>query len=151
MEFLRAALEESGAIVEILAPTGGGTLTGESGGELRVDRAMTTMASVLYDAVVVPSGAESAWRLARNGFAVHFVSEAYKHLKPVAAYGAGLDLLRAASVAETLATTTEIVVDDGVVTTTAEADALPAEFVAAFVTAISRHRAWERETEMVPA
>ncbi|SLF57412.1 Catalase CatB [Mycobacteroides abscessus subsp. bolletii] len=151
VELLRAALEESGAIVEILAPTGGGTLTGESGGELRVDRAMTTMASVLYDAVVVPSGAESAWRLARNGFAVHFVSEAYKHLKPVAAYGAGLDLLRAASVAETLATTTEIVVDDGVVTTTAEADALPAEFVAAFVTAISRHRAWERETEMVPA
>ncbi|CPU47018.1 Catalase CatB [Mycobacteroides abscessus] len=112
---------------------------------------MTTMASVLYDAVVVPSGAESAWRLARNGFAVHFVSEAYKHLKPVAAYGAGLDLLRAASVVETLATTTEIVVDDGVVTTTAEANALPAEFVAAFVTAISRHRAWERETEMVPA
>ncbi|SIC52724.1 catalase [Mycobacteroides abscessus subsp. abscessus] len=52
---------------------------------------------------------------------------------------------------ETLATTTEIVVDDGVVTTTAEANALPAEFVAAFVTAISRHRAWERETEMVPA
>ncbi|SHT67236.1 Catalase CatB [Mycobacteroides abscessus subsp. abscessus] len=42
-------------------------------------------------------------------------------------------------------------VDDGVVTTTAEANALPAEFVAAFVTAISRHRAWERETEMVPA
>ncbi|WP_131824038.1 hypothetical protein, partial [Mycobacteroides abscessus] len=66
-------------------------------------------------------------------------------------YGAGLDLLRAASVVETLATTTEIVVDDGVVTTTAEANALPAEFVAAFVTAISRHRAWERETEMVPA
>ncbi|MGH3726270.1 MAG: catalase [Mycobacterium sp.] len=145
------ALRKNNAIVDVLAATAGGVLTGESGDELAVDRAMTTTASVLYDAVIVPAGAASAGHLSRNGFAVHFVSEAYKHLKPIAAFGAGIDLLRSASVVETLATTAEVVVDNSVVTTTAEADSLPAEFAAAFVNALSRHRAWDRETAMVPA
>lgn len=151
VERLRAALSKRGAIVEVLAPTAGGMLTGEFGGNLLVDRAMTTMASVLYDAVVVPSGVASAGWLARNGFAVHFISEAYKHLKPIAAFGAGLEVLHGASVSQTLASTIEVVVEDGVVTTTAENVSLPGEFVEALVIAIGGHRAWERETEMVPA
>ncbi|ORB56555.1 catalase HPII [Mycobacteroides saopaulense] len=151
VERLRAALHKRHAITEVLAPVAGGVLNGEFGGELAVDRAMTTMASVLYDAVIVPSGVESVGRLARNGYAVHFVSEAYKHLKPVAAFGAGLDLLRATAVVETLATTTEVVEDGGVVTTGAEDEGLPAEFVAVFAAALGRHRAWDRETEMVSA
>ncbi|QQG97270.1 catalase [Mycobacteroides chelonae] len=151
VESLRTVLRQNHAVAEVLAATAGGTLTGEFGGELAVDRAMTTMASVLYDAVVVPSGVGSAGRLARNGYAVHFVSEAYKHLKPIAAFGAGLDLLGAASVVETLATTPEVLEENGVVTTTAEADTLPTEFATAFAAVIGRHRTWERETEMIPA
>ena len=67
----------------------GGTLAGGSGGELPVDRSFTTMASVLYDAVVVACGPRSVSTLSNDGYAVHFVTEAYKHLKPIGAYGAG--------------------------------------------------------------
>ena len=52
-------MQERGAVVEVLAPVAGGTLAGGSGGELPVDRAFTTMASVLYDAVVVACGPRS--------------------------------------------------------------------------------------------
>lgn len=150
-ESIAARLRQDGAVVEVLSMKAQGVLAGEAGGQLAVDRAITTMGSVLYDAVIVPGGPESIAALSRHGFAVHFVSEAYKHLKPIAAFGAGIDLLRAAGVVETLADTAEVVVDDGVVTTTGEADMLPAEFGTAISAELSRHRAWERETDMIPA
>ena len=77
---------QRGAVVEVLAPVAGGTLAGGSGGELPVDRSFTTMASVLYDAVVVACGPRSVATLSDDGYAVHFVIEAYKHLKPIGAY-----------------------------------------------------------------
>src|SRR5947209_5698605 len=82
-------MRRRGAVVEVLAPVAGGTLRGGSGGELAVDRAFTTMASVLYDAVVVACGPDSVSTLSNDGYAVHFVVEAYKNLKPIGPYGAG--------------------------------------------------------------
>ena len=67
------AMRRRGAIVEVLAPTAGGTLSGGQGGEVTVDRAITTMASVLYDAVVVPCGPDAVQTLSNDGYAVHFV------------------------------------------------------------------------------
>jgi catalase len=148
---LKRGLEQQGAIVEILAPIAGGTLAGGSGGELAVDRAITTMASVLYDAVVVPCGPESVEALSKDGYAKHFIVEAYKHLKAVGAFGSGVDLLRKLGIAEQLAEDTDVVVSKGVVSTAAAADDLTDEFSAAFATAVSQHRAWERETDLVPA
>ncbi|MCW2661468.1 MAG: katE [Mycobacterium sp.] len=144
-------MQQRGAIVEVLAPVAGGTLRGGSGGELPVDRAFTTMASVLYDAVVVACGPDSVSTLSNDGYAVHFVVEAYKHLKPIGAYGAGIDLLRAAHIETRLAEDTEVVNDRSVVTTTAAADELPDQFVEEFAAALARHRCWERQTDPVPA
>ena len=148
---LKSALEQEGAIVEILAPVAGGTLSGGSGGDVTVDRAFTTMASVLYDAVVVPCGPESVETLSKDGYAMHFVTEAYKHLKAVGAFGSGVDLLRKTGIAETLAEDTEVVVSNGVVSTAAAADDLTDEFAQALAAALAKHRAWERETDPVPA
>ena len=52
------------------------------------------MPSVMFDAVLVPGGAASAQVLARNGDAVHFVLEAYKHCKTICVIGEGVQLLR---------------------------------------------------------
>jgi catalase len=145
------AMRKRGAIPEVLAPTGGGTLSGGSGGEVDVDRAINTMASVLYDAVVVPCGPDSVQTLSGDGYALHFVTEAYKHLKPVAAFGAGIGLLRKAGVAEQLADGAEVVAEKGVVSTTAAEDTIPDEFFEAFASALAKHRAWDRETDSVPA
>jgi catalase len=148
---LTRALEQQGAIVEVLAPVAGGTLSGGSGGEVSIDRAITTMASVLYDAVVVPCGPESVETLSNDGYAMHFVTEAYKHLKAVGAFGSGVDLLRKAGITEQLADDTDVVVSNGVVSTAAAADDLTDEFSQAFVSAVAKHRAWDRETDPVPA
>ncbi len=140
-----------GAVVEVLAPVAGGSLEGGSGGELPVDRAYTTMASVLYDAVVVACGPRSVATLSDDGYAMHFVTEAYKHLKPIGAYGAGVDLLREAGIENRLAQDTDVVSDQSVITTTAAADELPDRFVDEFAAALAQHRCWQRRTDPVPA
>ncbi|TDH49781.1 catalase [Mycobacterium eburneum] len=150
-EALVAALRQRGAIAEVLAPTAGGTLAGGSGGELAVDRAITTMASVLYDAVVVPCGPDAVETLAGDGYAMHFVTEAYKHLKPVAAFGAGIKLLPKAGIGERIADSTDVVDAHGVVTTTAAAGDLSDAFFDAFAAALAKHRVWDRQTDAVPA
>lgn len=148
-------MAERGATVEVLAPVAGGALRGGSGGELPVDRAFTTMASVLYDAVVVACGPDSVATLSEDGYAVHFVIEAYKHLKPIGAYGKGIDLLRAAHIDTRLASdsdsATDVVTDRSVVTTKAAADDFPDQFAEEFAAALARHRCWERQTDPVPA
>ena len=151
VERFKDAMAEYGAIVEVLAPVAGGTLSGGSGGELAVDRAITTMASVLYDAVVVPCGPDSVETLSKDGYAMHFVVEAYKHLKAVGGFGSGVDLLRTLGIAEEFADDTDVVESNGVVSTTAAADDLTDEFAEAFASALAKHRAWERETDPVPA
>ncbi|MBO0865588.1 MAG: DJ-1/PfpI family protein, partial [Mycobacterium sp.] len=145
------AMRKRGAIPEVLAPIAGGTLSGGSGGELTVDRAITTMASVLYDAVVVPCGPDAVETLSGDGYALHFVTEAYKHLKPVGAFGAGVKLLPKAGVAEQTADSTDVIDAHGVVTTTAAAGDLSDDFFDAFASALAQHRAWDRETDSVPA
>jgi len=88
-------LAEQGAIVELLAPVDG-MVTTASGDTLPVDRAMNTMASVLYDAVVVADGEASVTALLNDGYAIHFVAEAYKHAKAIGVLGVGDRLVQAA-------------------------------------------------------
>ncbi|OBI45287.1 catalase HPII [Mycobacterium kyorinense] len=145
------AMRQRGAIAEVLAPIGGGTLSGGSGGELAVDRAINSVASVLYDAVVVPCGPDAIETLSGDGYALHFVTEAYKHLKPVAAFGAGVKLLPKAGISEQTADSTDVVDAQGVLTTTAAAADLGDDFFEAFAAALAKHRIWERETDSVPA
>jgi catalase len=142
------AMRRRGAKPEVLAPTAGGTL---SGGEVAVDRAISATASVLYDAVVVPCGPQSVKTLGNDGYALHFVTEAYKHLKTVGAFGAGIDLLRKAGVGEPLADSQDVVAVAGVVSTTAAEDSIPEEFFESFASALAKHRAWDRSTDSVPA
>jgi catalase len=91
------AFATGGATVELLAAVAGSVST-DDGGRLPVTRAMTTVGSVLYDAVAVADGEDCAALLAGDGFAVHFIAEAYKHAKAVGAVGAGVNLLDQAKV-----------------------------------------------------
>ena len=54
-----------------------------------------TASSVLFDAVYVPGGARSVAALTAERDAIDFVTEAYRHCKPLAATGEGIELLRA--------------------------------------------------------
>ena len=145
------ALREQGATVDVVSLIGGGTITTDTGQELAVDLGLNTTSSALYDAVLVPGALDSVQLLAQDGAAIHFVSEAYKHLKPVAAFGAGIGLLRAAGINPESAGLTETHTDRGVVTTTSHGGALDELFIEALIDTIRRHRTWNRATEAVPA
>jgi catalase len=145
-------LTEQGAVPEVLAPVDGPVRTAE-GGELAADRALNTMASVLYDAVVVPRGAESVRALASDGYAKHYLTEAYKHAKPVAADGDGVELLRQAGL-EGIGAPGDgegVRVEQGVVIAAATDGTVPGEFVDALAGELAHHRAWQRRTDDVPA
>lgn len=139
---IRDALVEEGATVEVVAGVLG-ALKADDGTEVEVDKTFAIAASVLYDAVYVPGGSNSIDALSRDGAATHFVAEAFKHAKPIAASKEGVELLRAAHLAVRLAepSDAESVADHGVVTTYGE----PGEaFATAVIGSIAQHRHWGR-------
>ncbi len=135
---VKRALSEKGATCEVLGPRDG-TLSDTGGGTIDVDRLLATTGSVLYDAVLVPSGEESVRALAADGQAVHFVAEAFMHYKAVGALGDGVVLLEAARVPSS---------DLGVITTSGTAGR---EFLQAFTEAVAAHRHYGRDTTPIPA
>ncbi len=125
---MQSALQDAGVTVEVVAPHLG-TIQNASGVAVPVNQSLLTTASVLYDAVYVPGGADSVNTLQGNGAALHFIQEAFKHYKPLAASSEGADFFQAASIANAPG----VITDNG-------ADA--------FLEAIGQHRFWDRQ---VPA
>ncbi|MER7081272.1 catalase [Saccharopolyspora kobensis] len=149
---IQRGLAERGALVEVLGLRDG-KISGTDGDEVSTDKAVHTMMSVLYDGVIVPGGAESVRALSEDGHVVHFVAEAYKHHKPVAASDEGMELLRRAGVAEAREPSggDGVVTDLGVIMAAHTGGALPEGFVEEFAAALAQHRVWQRDTASVPA
>jgi catalase len=134
---MKGALEKAGAVVHVLAPHGGALKA--TGGTVAVDHLLVTMPSVVYDAVYVPGGAKSIEGLSADGDAVHFIMEAFKHGKAIAATAEGANLLGAAGVIEGA---------PGVVSGASATRNVVSDFIAA----IARHRAWDRGPQLtIPA
>jgi catalase len=131
------ALLNAKAVVEVVG-THQGMLKAADGADVPAPFSVLTVKSVMYDAVYVPGGADSAAALASNADAVHFVQEAFKHYKPVGAAGDGADFLDKAAIKAD---------DPGVVVAdTGSAVADP------FMAAIGKHRFWDRErAALMPA
>ncbi|MEO7391801.1 MAG: catalase [Ramlibacter sp.] len=98
LKAIQQALQDAGASSKIISDHLGFVAT-SSGQQLAVDHTFSNMPSVMFDAVLVPGGAASVQALARNGEAVHFVLEAYKHCKSICVIGEGVQLLRTLGVA----------------------------------------------------
>jgi catalase len=136
VQAMQEALLNAGAAVEVVG-THLGMLVAVDGTEIPAPKSVLTTPSVVYDAVYVPSGADSAAALQGNADAIHFVQEAFKHYKPVAASGEGADVLKTAAISAE---------DPGVVI----ADAGGA--IDAFLEEIGKHRFWDRErAKLMPA
>ncbi|MEN3301690.1 catalase [Pseudonocardia sp.] len=122
---LRSALEDEGAQVKVIAPHGG-TL-GEGKNQQVVERTVVTARSIEFDAVVVADGAPKDSDIK----SVVLLQEAYRQLKPFAAWGDGAEVLTSAG----------IDVDGPGVLTGKTAKSVAEELVAA----LGRHRVWERQ------
>jgi catalase len=135
-EMKKALLTEGAAAITVAPHLG--VLTGAGGEEIKADQSFLTTSSVLFDAVYVPGGDESVAALTNVPESVHFLKEAYKHCKTIAASGAGIDLLESAGVVTTdlSAPTAGIVIGP---------DQEIAGLGAQFINAIAQHRHWDRE------
>lgn len=131
----------------------------EQGKGIRPDHHLEGYRSTMVDAVFVPGGRESIDTLKKNGRALHWVREAFGHLKTVGGTGEATELLQAAFQLPgvQLASGAEAVESYGVVTLgKVEPDSFGesftiakegAGFVGKFLYSISQHRNWDRELD----
>ncbi|MEU3180098.1 catalase [Streptomyces albidoflavus] len=137
---LRDTLRERGAVAEVLAPHDG-TVRAAAGSTLTVDRALPTVAAVLYDAVVLTDGSEPGDG-SDGDAARRFVRDAYRHGKPVAAYGSATTLLTRLLPEELRLSTPdgEVTADRGVVS----GGTADSPFTEELVKAVTAHRFRDR-------
>jgi len=112
-----------------------GTVRSADGADIDVEITLETGPSVLFDAVVIPDGAEGVAALARSGHAVEFVKDQFRHCKAMLALGAGEQLLDAAGIPAGAA-------DSGLLRFTDARDAAKP-----FIAAVAKHRHFERQTD----
>jgi catalase len=113
----------------------------------------------MVDAVFVPGGKESIATLSKNGRAIHWIREAFGHLKTIAATGEGVDLLNLAFQLPSiqLSSNEEAVESYGVVTQrnvkpenfseTVEIAKEAKGFLEKFYYSSAQHRNWARELD----
>ncbi len=94
---VQAALEAQGASGEVV-----GNHLGDLGGGIVAVKTLGNTDAVLFDAVLVPGGKASVKTLMRRGDAFAFLSEAFKHAKPIGALGEGVEVLTASDVGRLL-------------------------------------------------
>ncbi len=127
LKAVKSALEEKAAMVKIVSPHGG-TITCDSNKEHKVDAAIDTTESVLFDAVYIPGGQASVDKLLKHPKFIKFINEALKHCKAIATDNEGEQLLDKTYAADYK--------DDEAVFINSD--------VADFAKAIAQHRNWKR-------
>ncbi|WP_336604723.1 catalase HPII [Pseudomonas fragi] len=136
IDALKQALAAEGAHGKLLGPTSAPVKTAE-GNLLAVDASMEGLPSVAFDAVYVPGGAASIKALSGDGVALHYLLEAYKHLKAIALHGEAGQLLDVL----------HLQADEGLLVIKEAKD------LKGFFAAIGQHRVWTREAraKAIPA
>ncbi|AYL13630.1 catalase HPII [Pseudomonas syringae pv. actinidiae] len=136
VEAMKAALAAKGAHAKVLGSTSAPVKTAD-GKSLPVDASAEGLPSVAFDAVFVPGGKDSVKALSTDGVALHFILEAYKHLKAISVAGEAKELLTLLRLEE----------DAGLLVVSDSKSFEP------FFKAIAQHRVWDREVKAkaVPA
>ncbi|RZA06177.1 MAG: catalase [Moraxellaceae bacterium] len=138
---VKAAVEAAGGVVEVIAPRLG-YITAENDEQIHVDETFMSTASVLFDAVYVPGGGNSVATVEADADAIHFLNEAFKHCKAIAADAQAMQVIEATYFAKKLPPdfSDESVLTEGIVISD-DAKKLADQFIAA----VAQHRFWERE------
>jgi catalase len=124
---VRDTLMGGAAVPHVVAAHKGAILGRRRGDELTVDRSFHTASPAEFDALVIAHGAG----LAAVPVAIEWVRTAYRHLKPIAVWGDGTELLAAAGIAPDA---------PGVIVV----DKVGKRFVADLTAAMAMHRVWDR-------
>lgn len=138
-------LLDAGAVPRIVGPRLG-KVTAESGESIHVEISIEAAPSALWDAVVLPDGAEAASTLASMGQAVEFVRDQYRHCKPMLFFQSSEPLVDAVAIPAALADGSP---DPGIVVAKSKGDAGAVDLTD-FMNALARHRHYEREADPTP-
>jgi catalase len=135
---LQKALTAEGAVVHFVGPRVGNFTTADGVGVIEANKSLENSPSVLFDAVVLPDGADAVQALAKDGHTMEFLKDAFRHCKTILALGASDALLDQAGVLELTGK------DPGMLwCESADVDgAIPA-----FIAAIAAHRHPSRDTD----
>lgn len=126
---LRRVLESAGVVVNLIANHGGELKS--TGAPVTVDKTALTTQSVEYDALVVAGNSTPQW-WAGDSYLTMNLTEAYRHYKPLAAWGSGVEVLESCGISADA---------PGVITAPTSGRSLGTRFV----DAIGWHRYWERD------
>lgn len=142
---VKKKLAEGNASAEIISKFHD-MIPASNGETLETDKNHVSTASVLYDAVFIAGGKKSVKAMENQGAVLHFVNEAYKHCKPIAAFGEAVEILRISALKDVEIETGDAdgVISDMGVISTRKKDVLN-EFADSFAESIAMHRFWERE------
>jgi catalase len=132
-------LTDEGAVPRFVS-TKLGTVKSASGEEIEVDISLEAAPAVLYDGVVLPSGADAVEHLRTDGRALEFIKDQYRHCKPILALGDGVQLLEACRIAPALPGSEA---DPGLIVAAPGAPTAADDFIAA----LAKHRHFARETD----
>jgi catalase len=111
-----------------------GSVASSSGDAIEVDVSLEAAPAVLYDAVVLPDGADAVSRLRTDGRALEFIKDQYRHCKPLLVGGDSTPLLDACGIPTGDP-------DPGLIV------AAGAEAADRFIAALAKHRHFDRETD----
>ena len=117
-----------------------GPVDPSSGETIEVDVSLEAAPSVLYDAVVLPSGESAITTLQQDGRTLEFLKDQYRHCKPLLALTGADSLLQACGISPMLPTGEP---DPGVIIAVTDG----ADTFDRFVAAIAKHRHFQRETD----
>jgi catalase len=133
-------LAEAGAVPRFVSRMLGEVATGK-GVPLHAEISIEAAPSVLYDAVVVPDGTDAIAVLLKDGYALEFIKETYRHCKPLLILGSAALLLEKVGIPLSLSNGER---DPGILGVK-ESDVAAA--TDAFIQAMAMHKVFARESD----
>jgi catalase len=159
----KAAVTASGALPFVIGPRRSEVFPAgsdkQNGQGTKPDHHLEGMRSTMFDALFVPGGAESIKTLSTNGRALHWLREAFGHLKAIAGTGEAIQLFYLAfNIPQLKISQDERAVESYGVVTIAKAKAEhfseviqiakeSSNFLDMFWYQIANHRNWDRELD----
>ena len=137
---LASRLSAEGAVPRFIGPRLG-TVKASDGEGIEVDAPVSASPAVVFDAVVLPDGADAVRALAADGRMLEFLKDQYRHCKPILVLGAGSELMAKAGIPLKLESGDA---DPGLVVGAAGSGDKAFD---AFTAALAAHRHFARETD----
>ncbi|KAK4235322.1 catalase [Achaetomium macrosporum] len=152
-----AALSSALAVPLVVAPSRAKITAADGSSSTQPHHHLEGFRSTMVDAIFIPGGAKSVETLSKNGRAMHWIREAFGHLKTIGATGEAVDLVNKAIdlPSVTVSSSGDVHESYGVVTmkelkpeSLSETVQIAKEatgFMEKFFYGIAQHRCWDRE------